>query len=113
MTLAFALIKHMLKLENRSKDAYDLGSDFWIASLAVSCARKIEASLPQAPQESTARGVGTHPRAKHFSSFAWCFLLLLFNSYSDRYSETSGIHTIYSQRQYSRNFSYGFFFVTV
>ena len=39
MALAFALIKQVLKLENKSKDVCDLGSDLWIASLAVTCAR--------------------------------------------------------------------------
>ena len=47
MALAFTLIKQMLKLENRSKDACNLGSDLGIASLALSCGRKIKASLPQ------------------------------------------------------------------
>ena len=60
MALTFALIKQMLKFENRSKDACDLGSDLWIASLAVTCARNTNASLPQAPYESTARGVETY-----------------------------------------------------
>ena len=46
MALAFTPIKQMLKLENRSKDACDFGSDLWIASLAVTCARKIKASFP-------------------------------------------------------------------
>ena len=55
MALTFALIKQMLKFENRSKDACDLGSDLWIASLAVTCTRNTNASLPQAPYESTAR----------------------------------------------------------
>ena len=31
MALAFALIKQMLKLENRSKEACDFGRDLWIA----------------------------------------------------------------------------------
>ena len=51
MALAFSLIKQMLKFENRSKDACDLGSDLWIACLAVTCARNTNASLPQAPYE--------------------------------------------------------------
>ena len=42
MALAFALIKQMLKLENKLKDVCDLGSDLWIASLAATCARKFE-----------------------------------------------------------------------
>eukprot|EP00731_Ephydatia_muelleri_P011408 Em0006g302a len=71
MALAFALIKQMLKLENRSKEACDFGRDLWIASRAATCAKNNEASSPQAP---TARGVETHPRAEHFSSLAWCFL---------------------------------------
>ena len=75
MALTFALIKQMLQFENRPKDACDLGSNLWIASLAVTCARNTNASLPQAPYESTARGIETHPRAMHLSSLAWCFLL--------------------------------------
>ena len=43
MALALALIKQMLKFENSSKDACDFGS------LAMTCARKFDASLPQAP----------------------------------------------------------------
>eukprot|EP00731_Ephydatia_muelleri_P023392 Em0015g975a len=35
MALAFALIKQMLKLENRSKEACDFGRDLWIASRAA------------------------------------------------------------------------------
>ena len=65
MVLAFALIKQMLSL----KMSVSLAE---IASLAMTCARKFDASLPQ---KSTARGVETHPKAKHFSSLAWCFLL--------------------------------------
>ena len=38
MALTFALIKQMLKFENRSKYACDLGSDLWISSL---CSFKI------------------------------------------------------------------------
>ena len=34
MALAFALIKQMRKLENRSKEACDIGRDLWIASRA-------------------------------------------------------------------------------
>ena len=49
MALAFALIKQMLKLENRSKEACDFGRDLWIASRAATCAKNNEASLPQAP----------------------------------------------------------------
>ena len=49
LTLAFALIKQMLKLENRSKEACDFGRDLWIASRAATCAKNNEASLPQAP----------------------------------------------------------------
>ena len=49
MALAFTLLMQMLKFENKSKDVCDLGSDLWIASLAATCARKFEASLPQAP----------------------------------------------------------------
>ena len=32
MALAFALIKQMLKLENRSKETCDFGRDLWIAA---------------------------------------------------------------------------------
>ena len=49
MALAFALIKQMLKLENRSKEACDFGRDLWIASRAATCAKNNVASLPQAP----------------------------------------------------------------
>ena len=49
MALALALIKQMLKFENSSKDACDFGSELCIASLAMTCARKFDASLPQAP----------------------------------------------------------------
>eukprot|EP00731_Ephydatia_muelleri_P010220 Em0005g806a len=35
MALAFALIKQMLKLENRSKEACDFGRDLWIESRAA------------------------------------------------------------------------------
>ena len=49
MDLAFAPIKQMLKLENRSKEACDFGRDLWIASRAATCAKNNEASLPQAP----------------------------------------------------------------
>ena len=49
MALAFALIKQMLKLENRSKEACDFGRDLWIASRAATCSKNNEASLPQAP----------------------------------------------------------------
>ena len=71
MALAFALIKQMLKFENSSKDACDFGSELCIASLAMTCARKFDASLPQAPLE----GLRPTNNAKHFSSLAWCFLL--------------------------------------
>ena len=47
MALAFALIKQMLKLENRSKEACDFGRDLWIASRAATCAKNNVASLPQ------------------------------------------------------------------
>ena len=40
MALAFALIKQMLKLENRLKEACDFGRDLWIASRAATCAKK-------------------------------------------------------------------------
>ena len=49
MALALALIKQMLKFENSSKDACDFRSELCIASLAMTCARKFDASLPQAP----------------------------------------------------------------
>ena len=42
--MAFTFIKQIRKLERLLR----LGSNLWIASLAVTCARKIEASLPQA-----------------------------------------------------------------
>ena len=46
------------------------------AKQAVTCARNTNASLPQAPYESTARRVRpTGPSAVHLSSLAWCFLL--------------------------------------
>ena len=50
--MAVALIKQMLKLENRLKDDCELRSDVWIVSLAT-CARKNEASLPQVPYGPT------------------------------------------------------------
>ena len=50
--MAVALIKQMLKLENRLKDDCELRSDVWIVSLAT-CARKSEASLPQVPYGPT------------------------------------------------------------
>ena len=49
IALALALIKQMLKFENSSKDSCDFGSELCIASLAMTCARKFDASLPQAP----------------------------------------------------------------
>ena len=45
MALAFALIKQMLKLENRSKEACDFGRDLWIASRAATCAKNNVASV--------------------------------------------------------------------
>ena len=47
MALALALIKQMLKFENSSKDASDFGSELFIASIAMTCARKFDASLPR------------------------------------------------------------------
>ena len=49
MALAFTLMKQILKLESKLKDVCDFGSDLWITSLAATCARQFEASLPQAP----------------------------------------------------------------
>ena len=49
MALAFALIIQMLKYENSSNKACDFGSELCIISLAMTCTRKFDASLPQAP----------------------------------------------------------------
>ena len=54
MALAFALIKQMLKLENRLKVAYDFGRDLQISSLA---ARKNEASLPKLHKNQLLEGL--------------------------------------------------------
>ena len=49
IALAFALSKHMLKLENKSKDACDFGRELWIASRAATCAKKLRSLFTPSP----------------------------------------------------------------
>ena len=57
MALAFVLVKQMLKLENSSKDACVFGRDLCITSLAVTCARKPEASYPKPHRSQLLEGL--------------------------------------------------------
>ena len=57
MALAFALIKHMLKLENRLKEACDFGRDLWIASRAASCAKKMKPLYPKPHRNQLPEGL--------------------------------------------------------
>ena len=52
MALAFALIKQMLKLENRSKEVCDFGRDLWIASRAATCAKNAKKPLYPKPHRN-------------------------------------------------------------
>ena len=58
----------MLKLKEEIKRL--LWHRQWL--VGVTCTRKAEASLPEAPYQSTGRGVENHTRAKHLSSLAMC-----------------------------------------
>ena len=57
MALAFALIKQMLKLEKRSKEACDFGRDLWIASRAATCAKTMKSLYPKPHRNQLLEGL--------------------------------------------------------
>ena len=72
MALAFALIKQMLKLENRSKEACDFGRDLRMLDEQQLVQKTTKPLYPKPHRNQLLEGLRP---TEHFSSLAWCFLL--------------------------------------
>ena len=63
-----------LRRSYRLQTTLDLGELVLVARYDASREKACTASLPQAPYDSTTRGIHVHPNSEHLASLAECFL---------------------------------------